>query len=338
MQAIIKKRIEETIAVEMTRLVGAGSVSALRDQPAQWEALVSRIVEDLYAYEQRDPASRCKPLLILQEYPTFRAVLLYRVAHAALGAPGLGGSRGRDIAQRLTAAARLDTGIEIHPNARIGARFVIDHGWGTVVGETAIIGDDCYVLGGVTLGAVGISNNVDGKRHPTIGDRVQIGGNARILGDVTVGSDCFIGSYTLITADVAPKSRVLIVNQLQIVHGDHGAAEGMTIHGVVRLGQKLVMQATGIVQPVAWIVSTDGIPLLSLITRHHDDDPQVFILEFPPSALDRLLHQREQLDLCIEDRGRKALIIDLHRLFRCYNFGSNRAPRQEPERLEPSFV
>jgi serine O-acetyltransferase len=87
---------------------------------------------------------------------------------------------------------------------------------GTVFGETAKIGDDCYILGGVTLGACGISNNINGKRHPTIGNRVQVGAFSRIFGTVNIGDDVFIGPHCTITEDISENSRVILRTSLQV--------------------------------------------------------------------------------------------------------------------------
>lgn len=109
------------------------------------------------------------------------------------------------------------SGAEIHFRSRIGARFIIDHGMGTVIGETSTIGDDCYVLGGVTLGARGISDNPSSPRHPTLGNRVQIGAFASVLGAIHVGDGAFIGPGCIITKDVPAAARVQVKTSLQVV-------------------------------------------------------------------------------------------------------------------------
>lgn len=118
---------------------------------------------------------------------------------------------------RISFYARSQTGTEIHPEAVIGRRFVIDHGWGTVIGQTAKIGDDCYLLNDVTLGGRAVANAPDGKRHPTIGDRVQICARAKVFGPVVVGDDCFIGPDVTISTDLPAGTRVL-ASQSQNAH------------------------------------------------------------------------------------------------------------------------
>ncbi|MFE8015018.1 serine O-acetyltransferase EpsC [Streptomyces antibioticus] len=163
-------------------------------------------VADLDTIRSRDPSvlSRGEALL----HPALPAVWGYRVAHR-LHRRGL-----RRLARLLSNAARVASGgVEIHPGARIGRGFFIDHGAGTVIGETAVIGDDVTLFHQVTLGSTGWwhdrSGPAGGRRHPVIGDRVVIGAGAAVLGPVTVGSDTVIGAHALVLRDVPEDSRVL---------------------------------------------------------------------------------------------------------------------------------
>ena len=94
---------------------------------------------------------------------------------------------------------------------------------GTVIGETAVIGDDCYILGGVTLGASGIADNPRAKRHPTLGNRVQVGAFAQIFGPIHVGDDVFIGPHCTVTHDVAARSRVVLQSRVQVIRAGAGS-------------------------------------------------------------------------------------------------------------------
>ncbi|MBV7582443.1 serine O-acetyltransferase [Pseudomonas sp. PDM33] len=179
-----------------------------------WSTVLLQVQDDLHAYADRDPASRGRPELILETYASFRAVLFHRFAHQVWLSDSIG--ENESIAHRLANAGKLQSGIEIHPAACIGSRFVLDHGFGTVIGETCEIGDDCYVLSGVTLGASGIADNRSGKRHPTLGNGVEVGAGARILGAIRVGNYSFISPACVITRDVRAHSRVSVVNQLQL--------------------------------------------------------------------------------------------------------------------------
>jgi serine O-acetyltransferase len=153
-----------------------------------------RVSEDLDAIRDRDPAAG-STFVLLTCYPGLHALWTYRVAHLLWNG-------GHETAARLLSqAARLVTGVEIHPAAEIGRRVVIDHGIGVVVGSTAEIGDDVLIYHGVTLG-----NDIprEGKRHPTIGDDVLLGANASVLGPVEIGDGATVGGAAVVVESVAP--------------------------------------------------------------------------------------------------------------------------------------
>ena len=175
---------------------------------------VQQAAEDLVAYAKRDPASGGQYEQIANSYISFKAVLFYRLAHQVWLLKNLNDHK--LIAQHLANAGKLYSGVDIHPAATIGRRFVLDHGFGTVIGETSEIGDDCYLLSNVTLGASGIADNPNGKRHPKLGSGVEVGAGARILGAVTIGDNVFVSPACVITRDIPANTRTSIVNQLQI--------------------------------------------------------------------------------------------------------------------------
>ncbi|MEM7568426.1 MAG: serine O-acetyltransferase EpsC [Pseudomonadota bacterium] len=144
----------------------------------------------------RDPAARSRIGVALL-YPGVHAVALHGVAHWLWGV-GL-----TFLARWVSQISRAFTGIEIHPAARIGKNFFIDHGMGVVIGETAEIGDDVTLYHSVTLGGVNPTNGKGGKRHPTLLDGVIIGAGAQILGAITVGARSRIGANAVVTKDVA---------------------------------------------------------------------------------------------------------------------------------------
>ena len=168
-------------------------------------ALIARtaaeIRREVSAAQSRDPAAQgVGAVEILATWPGVHALLAHRVAHAlhSVGVP---------LLPRLIAGlARSVTGIEIHPAARIGDGFFIDHGMGVVVGETAEIGNDVTVYQGVTLGGTGFAT---GKRHPTVQDNVTIGSGAKLLGPITVGHGAKIGANSVVIHDVPPNSTVV---------------------------------------------------------------------------------------------------------------------------------
>ncbi|MFZ6992549.1 serine O-acetyltransferase EpsC [Curtobacterium sp. RRHDQ66] len=161
--------------------------------------------EDLAAARRGDPAAR-GDLENAVVYSGLHAIWAFRFAHKLWIAEGLPGSR---FAARVVAqTARALTGIEIHPGARIGRRFFIDHGMGVVIGETAVVGDDVLMFHGVTLGGRGGAHGPGAKRHPTVGDRVVLGAGSSLIGDITVAHDSVVGANTVVTKDVPPHSVV----------------------------------------------------------------------------------------------------------------------------------
>lgn len=153
---------------------------------------MSRLSELLGAYQARDPAARSK-LEVFLLYPGVHAVIYHRIAHF------LYKRKLNFLARCVSQWSRFWTGIEIHPGAQIGRRFVIDHGMGIVIGETAEVGDDVLLYQGVTLGGTGKDK---GKRHPTIRNNVMIGSGAKVLGPFEVGEGSRIASNAVVLSEV----------------------------------------------------------------------------------------------------------------------------------------
>ena len=148
---------------------------------------------------REDPAAKSRIEIVLC-YPGFHAILWHRVAHHLYRA-------GIPLIPRvISQISRMFTGIEIHPGARIGRRFFIDHGMGVVIGETTEIGDDVLLYQGVTLGGTGKEK---GKRHPTIGNQVVIGTGAKVLGNITIGDNVKVGAGSVVVHPVPPDSTVV---------------------------------------------------------------------------------------------------------------------------------
>jgi serine O-acetyltransferase len=166
-------------------------------------ALHARLEEDADAIVAGDPAAWSRSEVV-RSYPGFYAIAAHRVGHALLG------QGARMLARMIAAHAHRNTGIDIHPAARIGRRCCIDHGTGLVIGETAELGDDVKLYQGVTLGGLSVrKEDAKTKRHPTIGDRVVIYAGATILGgDTVVGHDSVIGGNVWLTRSVPPFSKL----------------------------------------------------------------------------------------------------------------------------------
>jgi len=161
--------------------------------------MLSTIRKDIQAVFERDPAAR-NILEVLLAYPGIHAILFHRVAHA------LWGRRVPILPRLLAHVGRFLTGIEIHPGARIGQGFFIDHGMGVLIGETTVIGDGVTLYQGVTLGGTG---HEKGKRHPTLGDYVVVGAGAKVLGAITIGNHVRIGANAVVIKPVPDHSTVV---------------------------------------------------------------------------------------------------------------------------------
>jgi serine O-acetyltransferase len=157
------------------------------------------IREQVETIFREDPAAR-SVFEILLCYPGLHAILLHRLAHRIYQweIPLL--------PRLISQTSRLLTGIEIHPGAQIGRRFFIDHGMGVVIGQTAIVGDDCLLYQGVTLGGTGKEK---GKRHPTLGNHVVVGTGAKVLGNITIGDHVRIGAGSVVLKNVPDHSTVV---------------------------------------------------------------------------------------------------------------------------------
>lgn len=171
--------------------------------------------DEISSIMERDPAARTR-LEVLLCYPGLWAVWIHRVSH------WLWRHHMRLLARVLSQVARFYTGVDIHPGALIGERLFIDHAAGVVIGETAIVGSDVTMYQGVTLGGTGKGH---GKRHPTICDRVFIGNNANILGNLTVGENSRVGAGSVVLSDVPPNSTVV----------------GVPAHIVYRNGERVLL-------------------------------------------------------------------------------------------------
>jgi serine O-acetyltransferase len=174
--------------------------------------LLQSIRSDIQAAKERDPAAT-STLEVIFTYPGFHARQLHRLAHI-LHARGL-----RLPARLISHLGRALTGIEIHPCAQIGERFFIDHGMGVVIGETTIIGANCHLYQGVTLGGTSTKR---AKRHPTLGNGVVVGAGAKIIGAVNIGDDAKIGAGSVVVTNVPPNATVVGVPGHIVAYADPG--------------------------------------------------------------------------------------------------------------------
>lgn len=172
---------------------------------------MGRISEDFKAGLERDPATNTAFELFLTS-PGLHAIWIYRFAHS------LWNAKFQLMARLVSNWAKFWTGIEIHPGAKLGRRVVIDHGMGVVIGATAVVGDDVLIYHQVTLGA---SQNTTAKRHPTIGNDVVLGAGAKVIGDITVGDNSYVGANAVVTKSVGQYSTVVGTNSVRHTVGSY---------------------------------------------------------------------------------------------------------------------
>lgn len=180
---------------------------------------ITKVKEDIKVIYDNDPAA-VNLLEVILCYPGLHALIAYRFAHR------LYKWHIPLIPRMISYLTRIITGIEIHPGARIGRRFFIDHGEGVVIGETAIVGDDTLIYQQVTLGGTGKEH---GKRHPTLGNNVIVGAGAKILGNITIGDNVRIGAGSVVIEDV-PESSTVVGIPGRIVHRTVVDKQGNLMH------------------------------------------------------------------------------------------------------------
>ncbi len=201
--------------------------------------MLTRLREDIGCVFERDPAAR-SAWEVLTCYPGFHALQCHRLAH------WLWGHRLRWLARWVSHWGRWLTGVEIHPGATIGRRVFIDHGMGVVIGETAVIGDECTLYHGVTLG--GTSWN-KGRRHPTLQRGVVIGAGAKVLGPILIGEGAKIGSNAVVVKDVPPRATAvgiparIILGERDQVREAKAEKMGFSAYAVSRAEDDPVSQA-----------------------------------------------------------------------------------------------
>lgn len=195
-----------------------------------------RLREDIKCVFERDPAAR-HTLEIITCYPGVHALLLHRLSHR------LWNLRLKWIARLLSNLGRFLTGIEIHPGAKIGRRFFIDHGMGVVIGETSEIGDDCTLYHGVTLGGTSWKK---GKRHPTLGNNIIVGAGAKVLGPIHIDENARIGSNAVVVNNVSSGATIVGIpgRPIEQKEGD--------------FEQESVLNSSGEFQPYAEVASLAG--------------------------------------------------------------------------------
>jgi serine O-acetyltransferase len=228
--------------------------------------LISSIREDIATVLERDPAAKSR-LEVFLCYSGLHALWFYRINH------WLWNRRFHLLGRWLSQVARFLTGIEIHPGAQIGRRLFIDHGMGVVIGETTIVGDDVTLYQGVTLGGTGKEH---GKRHPTIGDNVVIGGGAKILGNITIGNNCRVGAGSVVLRNVPEDSTVV----------------GVPGHIIFRNGKRVVItDPKQINDPLSEALAAVATEVNKLRERVHQLEGETAANGDEAKALEQIIHE-----------------------------------------------
>ena len=176
-------------------------------------SLLQRIGRDIKAARDRDPAASGN-LEVILAYPGFHARQLHRLAHT------LHTHHVPMLPRLVSHVTRLVTGIEIHPGAKIGEGFFIDHGMGVVIGETAEIGDNCHLYQGVTLGGTSTRRE---KRHPTLENNVEVGAGAKLIGAITIGENAQVGAGSVVVTNVPANATIVGVPGHIVAYRDPGS-------------------------------------------------------------------------------------------------------------------
>jgi serine O-acetyltransferase len=228
--------------------------------------LTSSIREDIAAVFERDPAAKSR-LEVFLCYSGLHAIWFYRMNH------WLWKRRFYLIARWLSQLARFLTGVEIHPGAEIGRRLFIDHGMGVVIGETAVIGDDVTLYQGITLGGTG---KEQGKRHPTLGNKVVVGVGAKVLGNITVGNNCRVGAGSVVLRNVPEDSTIV----------------GVPGHIVFRNGKRVVItDPKQINDPLSEALAAVATEVTKLRERVHQLEGETVTNGDSGKTLEQIIHE-----------------------------------------------
>jgi len=207
---ITKHRIKKDILNVYEKFCPPLIANGINISEAKLEELVGYIIGDLYERVRQDPIAFSQ-LMVYEISKSFKVIFFYRISHFIFNMyTDYNKKINKLCAFKISEYAAVTCGIEIHPQAKIGKRFVIDHGINTLIGATAEIGDNCTILQNVVLGARKITFNKQGKRHPTLGNNVHISGGVRILGPISIGNNVKIYPDCVITKDIKDNTKVML--------------------------------------------------------------------------------------------------------------------------------
>ncbi len=267
--------------------------------------MFERLREDIRSVFDRDPAARTV-FEVLTTYPGLHALLAHRLAH------WLWNHRLKWLGRFVSHLARWFTGIEIHPGARIGRRFFIDHGMGVVIGETAVIGDDCTLYHGVTLGGTTWEK---GKRHPTLGNDVVVGAGAKVLGPIEIGDGARIGSNAVVLKSVPAGATVVGIPGRLVERraaGEHAHRErlakkmGFDAYGATRDAPDPVANAINCMLDHVHVLETKVSRMCEVLKRMGYEDEEVELPELSSCEIRSTADELRHLESLGEEEGAEA--------------------------------
>lgn len=257
-----KKKLAQEIHQVIDEFITNDAIALSLDRETIINDVLNLSWIDLCSLAKRDPSAKENLESVLNSYLSFKAVMYYRLAHRlfySFSNTNQECNYLRETARKISEKAKVLTGIEIHPAAKIGSGFVIDHGLGTLIGETCEIGNNCYLLQNVILGAMGIADNDRGKRHPTLGNNVQVGAFAKILGAIKIGDHVEISPGSIVYKDIPPNTRVVVTNELQI----HKKLDSnLQVYGVIlEEDEKVCIMGKGLESAKFYVVDANNFKL-----------------------------------------------------------------------------
>ncbi|MFB2897973.1 serine O-acetyltransferase [Aerosakkonemataceae cyanobacterium BLCC-F50] len=264
-------------------------------------------IADLRSFVQRDPSAMGSFECVISSYLSFKAVMYYRLANRIFYSLPSTSNQCiylQAIARQISEEAKLLTGIEIHPAATIGSGLVIDHGLGTLIGETCEIGNNCYLLQSVLLGAIGIADNERRKRHPTLGNNIKVGAFAKILGSIKIGDNVEISPGSIIYKDIPSDTRVIVTNELQI----HNTTESnLQIYGIILENDgKVCIAGKGLESANFYLLDIDNIKFEGLAVQIYERNDQMAKICIKNNC--NINRKIKKLRLCIQ-KGASEIII-----------------------------
>jgi len=306
---IIAKIVNDISAVINSHLQDSETFGIGSEEIAKLtEKIFTKVFGDLKSLSERDPAANDSIDYVYNTYASLKAVIYYRISNEIFYYKNIGWEEEikfeessevlRLIARTISEEAKKETSIEIHPAAKIGDNFVIDHGANTVIGETVEIGNNCYILQGVVLGSRNITGNDSSKRrHPKLGNNVEIASFVKLLGPINIGDNVFIGPGCIIAEDIPSNSNVLMITQCQV--SKRGKKVDIVVYGVVPEDNMLTIYGSGLKNTKLVLVdsSNSEVDNIKMVPINSSDNTIKVILDGSNEELNNISTKKYRLGL-----------------------------------------